>query len=88
MRELFASGRIVQVILVLVLLEALVLVAFHRRTGRGVAPRALLWNLIAGGGLLLALYNALLGAPWPWMALWLGIAFAAHLADLWQRMRG
>ena len=39
MAELFATGRIIDVILVLVVLEAVGLVILWRWTRRGVAPR-------------------------------------------------
>ena len=48
MQELIASGRIVDLILGLVVLEAIALFAWHRATGRGIAPRALVFNLLAG----------------------------------------
>ncbi len=85
MSELFASGRIVQAILALVAVEAVALALVHLRTGRGLPLSSILWNLLAGAALLLALYNALVGAPWPWIATWLAIGFVAHLADLWLR---
>ena len=87
MNELFGTGRIIQWLLALLAVEALVLAVAHRRTGRIPPPHALLWNLLAGGALLVALYNALARSPWPWVAVWLLIAVAAHLADLWQRFR-
>ena len=46
--DLFSTGHIVDAILGLVLLEALVLLIYARRTGRGIAPLALLPNLAAG----------------------------------------
>ena len=85
--DLFSTGHIVDAILGLVLLEALVLLIYARRTGRGIAPRALLPNVAAGGCLLLALRSALVDAPWLWSAAWLMVALLAHLADLRQRWR-
>ncbi len=84
MSALFADGRIIDAILVLVALEALALVAFARRTGR-VAPAAILANLLAGASLMLALRLALAGTGWPWIGLALMAALVAHLADLRQR---
>ena len=54
MTELFASGRIVDAILVLVALEAAALLLWRRRTGRGPAPVPLLCNLASGAALMLA----------------------------------
>jgi hypothetical protein len=85
MSELLASGRIVDLILALMVLEGIVLIAYNRRTGRGVAPVDLLVNLFAGACLLLALRAALTGLWWRWTALWLAAALLAHLADLWRR---
>ena len=67
MDRLFASGRIVDLILALVALEALGLLAYHRRTGRGPAPADALSNLLSGACLMLALRGALVGAWWGWV---------------------
>lgn len=87
MEALFADGRIVDLILGLTLLEAVGLVAYHRRTGRGVAPGELAGNLLSGVCLLLALRGALVGAWWGWVALGLTGSLVAHLADLRRRWR-
>lgn len=87
MGALFADGRIVDLVLGLTLLEAVALVAYHRRTGRGVAPADLAGNLLAGVCLLLALRGALAGAWWGWIALCLSGSLVAHLADLRRRWR-
>jgi hypothetical protein len=87
MPELFASGRIVDAILVLVAIEAVVLAAWSARTGKGVAPRDLLPNLASGVALFLALRGALVGAAWPWIAACLLAALAAHATDLALRWR-
>jgi hypothetical protein len=83
--ELFVSGRVVDLVLAVMLVEAIALAAYHRRTGRGLPPVAIVLNLAAGAALLLALRGALVGAGWGWIALALAGAFAAHLADLRQR---
>ncbi|MGI4976647.1 MAG: hypothetical protein ACRYG6_06865 [Janthinobacterium lividum] len=85
MTALFASGRVVDLILLLVLAEAAALLALHRATGRGPRPAALLPNLAAGACLLLALRFGLRGAAWPVLALCLLGSLAAHLADLRAR---
>lgn len=85
MAELFASGRIVDLILALTLIEALVLWLRHRWTGRGPAPARLLPTLAAGVFLLLALRLALTGAPWPWLGTSLAAAGLCHLLDLRAR---
>jgi hypothetical protein len=88
MAELFASGRLIDLILGLVLVEAITLTILHRLTGKGIAPRDLLGLLLAGAFLLVALRAALSGAEWFWIGLWLGFALIAHLADLAMRWRG
>jgi hypothetical protein len=85
--DLFSTGRIIDLILGLMVLEGIALAVYHRRTGRGPAPVAVLANLLAGAALLLALRAALAGADWPSVALWLGAALLAHLADLGRRWR-
>jgi hypothetical protein len=87
MAELFASGRLVDVVLALVALEGLALVVLHRATGRGPRPADLLANLLSGAFLLLALRSALVGAWWGWTALCLAAALLAHAADLLPRLR-
>ncbi len=82
---LFASGRIVQYILALMLVEAVVLIAAAKVTGRGIKPLDLVVSLIAGAGLLLALRGALIGDSWPKIAPWLGVALCAHLLDVIRR---
>jgi hypothetical protein len=84
---LFANGRIVDLILGLTVLEAVALIAYHRRTGHGVTPADLLGNLLAGVCLLLALRGALLGAWWGWIALCLAASLVAHVTDLRRRWR-
>ena len=85
MSDLFASGRIVDVVLLLVAAEAVVILAWRRRAKPGAG--ALLVNLASGACLMLALRAALVGAHWTWLALALLGALAAHLADLWLRLR-
>ncbi|MCG6897639.1 MAG: hypothetical protein LJE61_05510 [Thiocapsa sp.] len=82
MAELFASGALIDLILGLVLIEAVVLTVVHRFTGRGVAPRDLFGMLLAGVFLLLAVRAALVGADWGWVGLWLMLSLLAHLADV------
>lgn len=85
MSELFATGRIVDLILGLTMLEGMLLIAYRWRTGRGLATAAVLSNLLAGIGLLLAMRGAMAEAWWGWIALCLSMAGLAHLADLRRR---
>jgi hypothetical protein len=88
MSDLFAGGRIVDLIIAGVALEAVVVLAWRAAFGRGPAPTSFLSNLLSGAFLLIALRNALVGAGWPWIALCLLAALVAHIADLiarWER---
>jgi hypothetical protein len=77
-----ASFHPVDAILLLLGAEAVTLALWHRRTGRGPAPRRLLPNLLAGAFLLAALRTALSGGPETLLLLWLAAALFAHFLDL------
>jgi hypothetical protein len=87
MADLFASGRLFDVILMVVVLEAAVLLAYWRRTRRGIAPFDLLPNLCAGAFLLLALRATLAGRGWTIVSGCLAAAGLAHLIDVYRRWR-
>jgi hypothetical protein len=87
MTALFASGRIIDLILLLVLMETGALVLFRLATGRGPRIGRLLPTLISGGLLLVALRAALVDARWESVALPLLGALIAHLVDLYARWR-
>lgn len=86
METLFNSGAIVLVILVLVVIEAVLLVLFHRKTGRGLATLPMLANLAAGGCLMLAIRSALLDHSWTIIGLFMALALIAHLIDFGSRL--
>jgi len=87
MSELFETGRIVELILALMLLEAVVICGVAM-AGRLQLPTAgLLLNLAAGACLLLALRAVLIDAGWMLAGIWLTGALMAHLADLFIRLR-
>lgn len=84
----WSAVQAVDLALLVTAIEGMLLAGYHRGTGRGVAPGALLGNLLSGACLLLALHGALSGAGWPWIAPCLLGSLLAHLADLrrrWQR---
>lgn len=87
MAELFASGRIVDLIVALVVVEAVALIALHRARQRGPGIASIIAMLVPGVCLLLALRAALTAAPWTTIALWLAAALVAHMADVAHRMR-
>ena len=86
--SLIESGRVLDVMGAFVALEVVVLLAFWRRTGRGVPPASLLLNLGAGGSLMLAFRAVLLGSGALVAAAWLLASLVFHVADLARRWQG
>jgi hypothetical protein len=77
---------VVNIAIGVTLLELLALWAWHRITGKGLAPQDYAWNLLSGLMLMLALRSAI-AAFWPGVALCLVAAGAAHLRDMALRWR-
>ena len=87
LQSLFRSGAIIDLILLLMAVEAVALLAWRHFTGTGVTPRALVPFLAAGVCLMLAVKFALTGQDWFLIALALAGAFVFHLTDIalrWQ----
>ncbi len=78
----FSSGRIVDVILAGMALEAIFLVLWHRHAGRGVRPGDALSNIGSGACLLIAMRLALGGAWWGFIGLSLAGALVGHIVVL------
>jgi hypothetical protein len=87
MGEFIASGRVVDLALLLMSIEATLLILLFRRRGEGTAALDLVPSFAAGACLLLALRAALTDAPGGWIALALVAALPAHLLDLYRRSR-
>lgn len=83
---LFENGSVVLIILLLVVIEAAALIAYHRKTGRGIASIPMLANLAAGGCLMLAIRSALLDHAWTWVGFFMALALIAHLVDFGSRL--
>ena len=79
------SRRLIEIVIAFTLLEGGALLAYHRATGKGVAPREFAANLAAGLCLMLALRSALGGSGWGWTALLLLASGLAHGSDVWRR---
>ncbi|WP_010184102.1 hypothetical protein [Sphingomonas sp. PAMC 26605] len=79
---LYAQGHAIDVILGVLLVEAVWLVRW-----RNWPPGAAVLCLLPGAALLLAVRAALIGLAWPWVALALALSFPAHLADVMSRTR-
>lgn len=82
LQALFASGRVVDAVLLMLVLELLVLRLWLGRPA--VLP---LPTLAAGAGLLLAWRFTLADLHWTWAAAALTAAGAAHGCDLWRLWR-
>lgn len=87
MAAAFAEGWIWPLLLAGVVLEALALLAHHRRTGRGLAPADVAALTLPGVFLMAALWAAAAGAAWGLTAAALAGSGLAHLAALRQRWR-
>lgn len=87
MADLFASGRLIDGILILIVLEVLAIFLYRRSTGRGVAMPDLLPNIFAGAFLLLALRASIAGGGWMPVSVCLACAGVAHVIDIGRRLR-
>ncbi len=86
MEQLFTSGRIADVVLVIMAAEALLLLYLGRPwTGWGLS--GLLGNLFAGASLVVALKIALTGGDWLFVAFALVASLIGHLADVLSRLQ-
>ena len=85
MTEFFASGRSIDLVLLLIGLEAIVLMVLWRMRRCPLPPLATLLILAPGTCLLLAARAALSGASWAWVSSLFLVALFIHLVDLRQR---
>jgi hypothetical protein len=84
-QALFDSGRIFDLILLLLGLECAGLALLRALTGRGPALRDMLPTLLSGAFLLVAMRAAQADAGLPWIGASLLAALCAHLIDLSRR---
>jgi len=87
MNEVALIAPLIDLVIAFTLVEAVVLVLYHRASGRGVAPRDFLTNMVSGLCLMLALRCVVRDAGASWVALSLLAAGGAHGTDLWLRWR-
>jgi uncharacterized iron-regulated membrane protein len=80
-----ASGRLFDLALLVLLVEALWLWSRARRDLAAPPLRSVLPNLLAGAALIAALRAMQGGAGTPWLLALLLVALGAHLLDLRQR---
>ncbi|MDZ4691334.1 hypothetical protein [Terricaulis sp.] len=84
MQDFVLSGRAVDVVLLVIVIEFVVLVSLRAGQRRRAAVD-LFFALMPGAILLLAIRAALVGAEWPWVALLIAASFPFHLIDLMRR---
>lgn len=87
MNELLSMNLIVDAVIAVTLLEFVVLLAWHKRQGGGVAPRDFVLNMVSGLCLMFALRCALHQNGAAWIAFFLLCAGIAHGADVRARWR-
>ena len=87
LQRLVETGLVADLILCLLVAEAVGLLAYWRLARRGVPPMDVLIYFASGASLLMALRVALTDGHWTWIALALSASFIAHLIDLARRWR-
>ena len=85
LEQLYQGPLVVDIAISFITLEALLLWAFHKLTGRGLALEDCMLTILSGACLMLALRCALTPDGWPGMALFLIAAGIAHGTDLRNR---
>ena len=88
MSDLLPEPRMLAAIAIAVIcVELLVVIVVALRGRLALDAVSLVCNLVAGLGLLLAMYAGLSGAGAAWVAGGLGLALVAHVADVGRRLR-
>jgi hypothetical protein len=83
----FLSSRIADLVLAVMLVEAVVLLAWSLRTASTLRTANIMSALLPGFFLVLALRAALVQAEWFWIALALVGALITHLVDMRMRFQ-
>ncbi len=86
MEALIASGRIADIILVVMLLEAIAVGVLVKWRSAAFEIPGHLAGLAAGGFLVLALRAALIGSGWFQIAVFLAFSLAAHSTEVIVRL--
>ncbi|MFN4114300.1 MAG: hypothetical protein ACK4GD_10205 [Sphingomonadaceae bacterium] len=81
MEQFFASGHAADVIIAVLIVEAIWLI------WRGRNPLDVALMLLPAALMIVGLRAALVGADWPWIAGPLALSFPVHLADVVRRGR-
>lgn len=85
MTDFFSSGRAIDLVLLLIGLEAILLSVLWRMRRCPIPPLATLLILAPGTCLLFAARAALNGATWGWVSFFFLLALVIHLVDLRDR---
>ncbi|MEO1191979.1 MAG: hypothetical protein AAFY02_09500 [Pseudomonadota bacterium] len=80
------GALLAEIVLGVLVLEALWLYLRHRQGKPGPSPAGILRLVVPGFFLVLALRAALTDAAWPWIGLCLALGGLAHLVDLRHRL--
>ena len=81
MAALFASGRAADLVLLVMVVEAVSLACLSR-----LKPMAIVAATLPGAFIVGALHAALVSASWPWIAVPLMLAWPAHVWDVQLRI--
>ncbi len=84
-RDFITSGRAIDWILAVLVIEFLVLSLRRPAPERRAAMADLFFALGPGALILLALRTALAHGDWVWIALFLAVSFPVHIGDLIRR---
>lgn len=87
LENLFVTGRIVDIMLLFVVLEAALLGLYRYRYNKGAKTAPLMITIAAGASLMLALRATLKASAWPVVAGWLLAAMMFHVIDLTSRLK-
>jgi hypothetical protein len=86
MEDFVQSGRLTDVILVVMAVEVAVFGFFLWRRNQGLGLLAFVASILSGGSLVLALRAALTDAGWQYVALYITASLLAHLAEIAIRL--
>lgn len=87
MNEFFSSAHAIDLVLILIGMEAILLIVLWRRGRCPLSPLSTLLILAPGTCLLLAARAALAGGSWTLVSSLFLVALVIHLIDLSQRWR-
>lgn len=87
MEALFTSGHIADLVIAFMIVEAIALLWIRKPLGLSINAQDVVWLILPGLFLVLALRGALVAASWKLIAAALLGALASHIVDLRRRSR-